>query len=335
MILKSYIVEQNIEILKNYRATLVYGENNGIKDDIKESIKNQNADSEIITFFENDILRNNLLYENIANQSLFSQRKIIFIHEASDKIFSQITECLEKENNSIQVYIFSEKLDKKSKIRNWFETDRQLAVFPCYEDNDRTLISYVGKHLKGYKGLTGEITNLIIDNSNMDRRIIKSELIKIKDFFIKKKINKDEILEILNIKNDSGFDKIRDKALIGEKTKINKLLSETEILNDEVYFYLNSLNYRIRRLYEIIEISENNPKNYEQVIEYLKPPIFWKDKPVIIQQLRKWSLKKLEEMTVKIGETEILMKKNSYIRNDIVIKNLIINLTNKACSTSS
>ena len=82
MILKSYIVEQNIEILKNYRATLVYGENNGIKDDIKESIKNQNADSEIITFFENDILRNNLLYENIANQSLFSQRKIIFIHEA-------------------------------------------------------------------------------------------------------------------------------------------------------------------------------------------------------------------------------------------------------------
>ena len=108
----------------------------------------------------------------------------------SDKIFSQIGGFDFNLIKNSNVCKFNYILDKKSKIRNWFETDRQLAVFPCYEDNDRTLISYVGKHLKGYKGLTGEITNLIIDNSNMDRRIIKSELIKIKDFFIKKKINK-------------------------------------------------------------------------------------------------------------------------------------------------
>ena len=66
----------------------------------------------------------------------------------------------------------------------------------------------------------------------------------------------------------------------------------------------------------------------------LKPPIFWKDKPVILQQLQKWSKKKLEEMITKIAETEGLMKKNSYVRNDIIIKNLIINLTNKAAATS-
>ena len=141
MILKSYIVERNIAALKKYQATLLYGENIGIKDDIKEAIKNENKQSEIITFFEEDIVNNNILYENIFNQSLFSENKIIFIEEASDKIFNQLTECLEKENKEIQIYVFANNLEKRSKLRNFFEKDKKLAIFACYEDNERTLIN--------------------------------------------------------------------------------------------------------------------------------------------------------------------------------------------------
>ena len=332
MILKSYLVEQNVEILKSYHATIIYGVNNGIKDDIKEQIKEQNKDVEIVTFFESDIAKKELLYENIANQSLFSSKKIIFIQEASDKIFNEISACLEREIKEIQIYIFSENLERKSKLRNFFEKDKKLASIACYEDNERTLLNYINKELKNFRGLTGEITNLIIINSNLDRKIIKNELIKIKTFFTEKKINKDQIIEILNIKNDGGFDEIRDKALIGEKLKVNKLLSETEILSDEAFFYLNTLNYRVMRLHEIIK-STKNTSDYKQTLESLKPPFFWKDKPIILQQLKRWSLNQIEELLFKIAEAEILMKKNSYIKNNIIIKNLIINLTNKA-STS-
>ena len=112
MILKSYLVEQNVEILKNYQATIIYGVNNGTKDDIKEQIKEQNKDCEIITFFENDISKKDLLYENTTNQSLFASKKIIFIQEASDKIFDEISACLQKENKEVQIYIFSESVKK-------------------------------------------------------------------------------------------------------------------------------------------------------------------------------------------------------------------------------
>ena len=335
MILKSYIVEQNIRVLKDYQSTLIYGENNGIKDDIKETIKKEEKDSEIITFFEEDVLKENLLYENIFNQSLFGDKKIIFIQEASDKIFNNIEECLEKENKNVQIYIFANILDKKSKMRNCFEKSKDLAILPCYKDNDRTLINYINNNLKNYKGLTGEITNLIINNSNMDRKIIKNELIKIKDFFTEKKINKSEILEILNIKTNSNFEDIRDKALMGEKKTINNLLSDLDIVNEDAFFYLNSINYRIMKLQEIIKLSKANEDSYSKVMESLRPPIFWKDKPVISQQLKKWSHQTLRNMAQKINETEILMKKNSYIRNDIVIKDLIIKLTNRAALSTS
>jgi len=330
VILKSYIVEQDIEILNSYNSTLIYGENEGIKDDIKDAIKKRNNNSEIINFYEDDILKNNYLYESIHNPSLFNEKKIILLHETSDKIYSQIIECLDKENKNIDIYIFSQNLEKKSKLRSFFEKGKKLAIFPCYKDNERTLITYINNELKGFKGLTGEIVNLIINNSNMDRRIIKNELLKIKGFFIEKKIIKNQILEILNIKNNDNFNEIRDKALNGEKEKVNKLLSETEILKEEVFFHLNNLNNRVMRLHEIIEKSNINKENYEQTVENLKPVVFWQDKPIIYKQLKKWDLRELDKIIVKIANTEKLMKKNSYIRNDVVIKDLLINLTNKA-----
>ena len=184
MILKSYIVEENIEILKDYQATLVYGENEGIKDDVRQALRNKNKTSEEIIFFEEEILKNrNILYQNTINESLFSEKKNIFILGATDKIYNEILESLEKNNKNISIYILSGNLEKRSKLRNLFEKSTKLGIFPCYKDNERTLINYVNKELRGFKGLSGEIINLIISNSDMDRRIITSELMKIKVFF--------------------------------------------------------------------------------------------------------------------------------------------------------
>jgi len=336
VILKSYIVEQNIKILESYQATLIYGQNDGIKDDIKKALINQNKSFEILNFFEQEILKDkDIIYQNIVNESLFSKEKTIFIHEATDKIFDPISECLKKENDSVKILIFSGILEKKSKLRSLFEKSKNLAIFPCYEDNERTLINYVNKELRDFKGLSGEIINFIISNSNMDRRIIKSELTKIKDFFLTKIINKEQILEVLNIKTDTSFDEIRDNALKGEKVKINKLLCEIELLNEDTFFYLNNLNYRVMRLREIMKISGCKESKYEATLEGLKPVIFWKDKPVIIQQLKKWDYEGLTQLATRIGETEIMMKLNSDLRKDIIIKNLIISLTNKASSIYS
>lgn len=333
MILKSYIVEQQPKLLSGYKSVLLYGENEGIKNDIKSKLKDFNKGSEIIIFFENEILKdNNILYKNVINESLFNETKIIFIHSASDKIFNEISESLVKVNNNVKIYIFSDSLDKKSKLRVLFEKEKDLAVFACYVDNERTLINYINKELIGYKGVTGELLNIIIGNSGSNRKIIQNEIVKIKNFFLEKKINKNDLIEILNIKSDTRFEEIRDNALIGKKDKINKLLSETDLQNEDSLFYLNNINYRILNL---IEIQKNSKilNDYENALENFKPQIFWKDKPMYVLQLKKWSLEKLNRIAQKICQTEILMKKNSDINNEIVIKELVISLSREA-STS-
>jgi len=330
VILKSYIVEQNLDVLNNYQAVLLYGENDGLKEDIKNKLKMHEQDSEIINFFESEIIKKKtILYENIINESLFNENKIIFIQSATDKILNEITESLEKNSKNIKLYIFSDNLDKKSKLRNQFEKGKNIAAFPCYADNERTLINYISKELKNFKGLTGEIINIIIANSSLNRKIIQNELVKIKSFFLNKEINKIQLLEILNIRNDISFEEIRDAALIGKKDKTNQLLSEIDILNENSFFYLNNLNYRI---FKLIEIQKANAvfNNYEKTLETIKPPIFWKDKPNYLQQLKKWNLEKLNRMANRIGDIENLMKKNTQIKNEIVIKDLLITLSREA-----
>ena len=330
MILKSYIVEQNQEILEKYGAILLYGENEGLKEDIKRKLKIRKQNSEIISFFENEIIKDkNILYENIVNESLFNKNKIIFIQSATDKIINEIIESIERKENSIKIYIFSENLEKKSKLRNLFEKDTKLGIIACYSDNDRTLINYISKELEGFKGLTGELINTIIANSSSNRKVIQNELIKIKSFFSSKEIIKNQLLEVLNIKNNIGFEEIRDAALIGRKDKINKLLSEIDILDEDSFFYLSTLNYRILKL---IEIQNANKvfKNYEKTLENLKPPVFWKDKPILLQQLKKWDLQKLYKVAYKIGDIEILMKKNTLIKNNIIIRDLIVDVSKEA-----
>ena len=333
MILKSYIVEQQPKLLSGYKSVLLYGENEGIKSDVKSKLKDSNKGSEIITFFESEILKNkNILYENIINESLFNERKVIFIHTATDKIFNEISESLTKINNNVKIYIFSDSLDKKSKLRALFEREKYLAIFACYADNERTLINYINKELIGYKGITGELINIIIENSGSNRKIIQNEIVKIKNFFLEKKVNKNDLVEILNIKSDTRFEEIRDNALIGKVDKINKLLSETDLLSEDSFFYLNNINYRILNL---IEIQKNNKilNNYENALENFKPQIFWKDKPMYVLQLKKWSIEKLNKIAQKICQTEILMKKNSNINKNIVIKKLVVSLSKEA-STS-
>ena len=334
MILKSYIIEKDLNILDKYQAVLMYGENEGIKDDVRNKLKAKNKNSEIINFFESEIIKNkNILYESINNRSLFSEKKIIFIQFATDKILNEVIESLEKESVDTKIVIIADNLDRKSKLRILFEKEKKLAVFACYQDNDRSLIDYINKELAGYKGVTGELVNMMISNSGSNRKIIQNELLKIKNFFLEKIIKKNQLLEILNIKNDIGFDEIRDNALIGRKNKINKLLSETNILNEESFFYINNLNYRVLKLIEIEKMNKMF-NSYEQTLEKIKPPIFWKDKSIYLEQLKKWNLEKLNRAADKIGETEVLIRKNSHIKKDVIIKNLIIALSNEA-STSS
>jgi DNA polymerase-3 subunit delta len=334
LIVKSYIIEKNESTLDDYKSVLIYGENQGLREDLKNIIKKKNTDSEIINLFQDEIINNkNILFDETNNVSLFSTKKIIFVHEATDKIFNQIEEILAKPINDLKIIVLANTLEKKTKLRNIYEKNKKFAVVPCYLDNEMTLSFYINKRLKNVKGVNQEIINLLINNSNSDRKAISNEIKKIVSYGSKKEINYETVQKLINIKSDTAFSKIRDASLTGDKKKVNQLLSEVEFRNEDIFMYLYSLNTRVLKLYEIHNINKD-VRDIELSIETLKMKIFWKDKPIFINQLKKWDIEKLQKILLKIGNIEQSLKTDSNIRNDIVLKDLLIKICGEASNSA-
>ena len=334
MILKSFLIEKNISQLNEYDVNLVYGENLGLKDDIKSAVKIHFKDYEQISFNQDEIIRNNkLLNEQIYNVSLFSKKKIIFLNEISDKIRDLLIEFIEKPNLDVKIFLFAQNLEKKSLIRRLFEKEKKLGIVACYQDNERTLADYIRKKLEGYNGLTQQIVNFIINNSGLDRKTISNEIDKIKSLFLDKKIKIEKLPELLNNNNNLDFNDVRDSCLEGNREKLNNNLSNVIFQNENSYFYLSVLITRIEKLIKLNDELKIE-KSLERAIDKIKPPVFWKDKPIFLKQIRIWNKKKLIDAKKMLFDTEINIKKNGNSNNTILIKNLVINLYQKGTSTS-
>ena len=323
MIYKSYLVEQNTAALDK-KAYLFFGENLGLKNELKNEIKLNNKEAEILDFNQEEIVKNNnLILNEVNNISLFEKEKVIFIDQVDDKILEIIKEICETFNDQ-KIYLFSSILEKKSKIRNYFEKSDNCGAVACYTDNEIGIRKIILNKLKNYKGLTPQIINLITENSNLDRVKLNNELGKIIAYFQNKNIKYEKLEILLDIKINNDFNNLKDEALMGNKLKTNKLLSDTVIESEKNIFYLTLINQRFNKLKDVINLSKET--NLEDAIGKIKPPIFWKDKPNFMTQIKKWNLLKIKKILNKTYSLEIEIKSNPSVNKNILIKKLMVDV---------
>jgi len=324
MIYKNYLIEQNFDIIKQ-NITLFYGENLGLINIFKKKIKSINIKSTCYYLNQDEILnvRDNF-YQEFLNFSLFHDTKIYFIERSNDNILDLI-KSLEEKISTQKIYLFSEILDKKSKLRSYSEKSKNIAVVPCYKDNENILKGLIVKELNGFAGLTSENINLIINNSALDRAKLNNELEKIKTYFVNKKILSDDLQNLLNYNEIDDFSYLRDFCILGNKRKTNKLLENTLIDNEKIIYYLNALNLRFNKLEEIL--SKKNLE-IEKAIDTIKPPIFWKDRPILKEQAFKLKNKNLKPVFRKLFDLEKTFKSNSQLNKSILLKKFIIDICN-------
>lgn len=325
MIHKSYLVENNFNILQNNIA-LFYGENLGLQNDFKKNIKKVNKTNKILNYDQEEILKSSQnLFEELNNQSLFEDIKIIIINNSNDKILEIIKEA----NTTIKdnkIYLFGNLLEKKSKIRTFFEKENNFDIIPCYNDNKISLTRLIQKELKNYKGLSPNLINFISENTSFDRIKLKNEIEKIKTYFVNSDINLEELEKLLNLKEDIDFNDIKNHAICGNSKETNKLLATCFLDNEKSILYITLINQRLSKLNQI-DLTE---KNLEKSINEIKPPIFWKEKPIFLTQAKLWNNGKLNKALSMTYACELRMKSSAEINKKIILKKLIIDVCNLA-----
>ena len=327
MIHKSYLIEENIDQLKN-NIVLFYGENLGLKNDFRDKIKLKFKNTKILRYTQEEVLKSSdIIINEIRNISLFDDQKILLIDQVNDKLLNLIEE-LTTIDNETKIFLFADVLEKRSKLRSFFEKSKNCGVVACYKDNEINLKKLISNKLKEYSGVTPQLINTLIENCSLDRIKLNNELNKIVIFFSDKNIKPQLFEKILNQQIDDDFNTIKDSAINGNKINTNKLLSSTVLEIEKNVFYISIINQRLNKLKEIFVNA--NKKNITEIIDNIKPPIFWKDKPNFILQAKKWNEYKLNIALEKTYKTEIKLKSYTDINKNLLIKKLLVDVCDLA-----
>ncbi len=277
MIIKSFELDK----LKSYKSNihLIYGNNEGIKEDIINNYYLKNFEGEILKYDEQDILINkDEFISSLLNQSLFETNKLIIISRSTDKIFALVSAILEKENFETKIIIKSTTLDKKSKIRKLFEKEQQLICTPVYEDDSRSLNIVIQNFLRENKlNLSQEIKNILIERSKGDRINLKNELTKIKNLMISKnKLSTEDVLKLSRVPENYSVFELSDNYLVKNSRKVSNILNENNYSSEDCILIIRTILSKLKRLLKI-RAEIDNDVNIDQVISNYRPAIFWKE----------------------------------------------------------
>tara|TARA_B100000579_G_scaffold241984_1_gene198380 strand:- start:1801 stop:2793 length:993 start_codon:yes stop_codon:yes gene_type:complete len=329
MIIKSF--ELNKLNKEKANIILLYGENEGFKNQvIVEHFINKFKNKKVEKYDEIEILNNyeNFL-SNLLNKSFFDDEKIIIISRTSDKILSLVEEIFSKNDDKILLILNSGILEKKSKLRNYFEKEKNLICIPFYSDNINTLSSLANEFFrKKNVSISREIINLISERCNGDRKNLENELNKISIYLNgESKITLEEIEKLTNLAENYSISELADNCLSKNVKKTVKILNENNFTSDDCMQITRTLLIKLKRILELKKVCENE-NNIDDAISGFKPPIFWKDKTIVKSQILAWKKNEAEKLVNKISDIELLIKKNS-VNSLSIISDFILNTSSK------
>ena len=323
MIIKNF--ELNKTKLSGLNFFLFYGENEGLKNE-KTKLLINSFKGNLEKFEESEVLNNtDRFISSIINKNFFEDKKIIIISRVSDKILTLIQDLLSREINDTIIILNSGSLEKKSKIRAFFEKDKQLVCTPFYKDELRTLSQIAINFFKEKKiSLSQEIINLIIEKCNGDRKNLSTELDKISSYLLKKeKISLEDVIKLTNLYEDYSVSELADNCLAKNLRKTIKIINENNFSTYDSVLIIRTLLLKTKRILDIKKNQIEN-SNIDQIISSYKPTIFWKDKEIVKNQVSKWKLTDAENLIEKIYNLELSVKKN-YQNSKYIISDFILN----------
>ena len=307
MIIKSYEIDK--KDLKQNRFFLLYGENQGHKNEI---IKNKFFGN-VYRYEESEIIGNEeAFFNNILSKSFFENEKLIIVSRATDKIKVIVEEIIDKNVEDVVIVLNANTLEKKSKLRSFFEKDKRAICVAFYEDNGQTLVAIASSFFRKNKiPVSQQSINLLVARCRGDRKNLNNELEKIENFISgSNKIEIQDLLKLTNLAENYNVSELIDSCLSKNKTKTINILNENIYSLEDCVLITRTFLIKSKRLLKICKEFQDR-KNIDAVISNFRPPIFWKDKEIVKQQAKCWSINNAEDLIYKINDIELLVKKNS------------------------
>ncbi len=321
--------------LQKFKATksnlyLLYGENRGFKNQFIYENLTSNFKNNVFKYDESEIFSDyNNFISSILNKSFFEDKKLYIISNTSDKILKLVEDFISSNVDDVTMVFIASILDKRSKLRYFFEKEKNTICIPFYSDQNKTLSFLATNYFKEKKiSISQEVINFLVERCQGDRSNLNNEMNKIYNYAYKNgKISYEEVFKITNLAENYSINELIDNCLAKNQKRISAIINQNNFSDDDCILILRTMLNKSKRIFKIKK-ELNIDNNVDKAISTYKPPIFWKDKEIVKTQLMNWSAYDIENLIYKINDIEYLVKNNTMNTLNIV-SDFIFGISNK------
>ena len=309
---------------------LLYGENRGFKNQFIYENLSSEFKKNIFKYNENEVFNDYKDFmTSILNKSFFEEKKLYIISNVSEKILVLIEDFISSKIEDITIIIVASILDKRSKLRNFFEKEKNTICIPFYSDQNRTLSFLASNFFKEKKiSISQEVINFLVERCRGDRSNLNNEMNKIYNYAYEKgKVSFDEVYKITNLAENYSVNELIDNCLAKNKKRISAILNQNNFSDEDCILILRTMLNKSKRILKIKK-EINDVSNIDSIISSFKPPIFWKDKEIVKTQIMNWNAIEIENLIYKINDIEFIVKKNT-INTLNIVSDFILNTSSK------
>jgi DNA polymerase-3 subunit delta len=261
---------------------------------IAESWLGKNADAMARVEFSAEQVAEDatLLADELAAMSLMAPKRVVILRETGAAQLASIEDAVARRapENFLVVYV-TESLGSSDKLRLWAEKSPQVAAIACYKDEGSGLEQFIRDTLRGY-GLraSNEATRLLANQLSGDRQIILNEIEKLSLYVGDEveEVSLDDVLASVGENNDKSFDELNSAMASGDMVGLCRLSDRLLMEGNHGLLLVRSAMRYIAKL-EGIAIKREAGMSVDAAIDSLRPPVFFKAKPLLKAHAIRWS----------------------------------------------
>jgi DNA polymerase-3 subunit delta len=197
-------------------------------------------------------------------------------------------------------------------MRALFEKSAAAAAVACFADETRDLDAVVSSVLGAAKlDITPEAKKLLIGSLGADRALSRAEVEKLALFARGKSVIEETDVEAaVGDAAEMALDRVVLAAASGRTADAVRELNRSIAGGESAQAAIAALQRHFLRLHRL-RSSHDGGRSLEEAMQSLRPPLHFKQKAVVEQQCRAWSLPKLTAALASIAETAQAARLNS------------------------
>ena len=321
MKIKSNFFENSLKTnSQNVNIIFLYGTNIGLIDLLYKKtldiLKIDTNDPFNFSKIDGDNLKDNpaSLFDNICTISMFSNRRYILLDlkfiSITKIIESIILEAAHKIDDNNMLIVKGGNVKQNSFIKH-LQTLNQAILVSCYEEtSDNISLKISNLFLKHKLHFEEKFINILTHKFSSDSLANKMEIDKLDTFLTNNNnVTEEMILKLISNKDDLNFNKIIEFCANGNP-KSALYYFENFYENQSTTITIIRMFVNHFKLIEKILLLVNSNISLINVIDNLRPPIFFKRKEFIIFQCKLWNIKSINTILTRLIELELKCKLN-------------------------